>query len=121
MLYSIDKQQYVREIPHQSEYRFWRSRVPPEQFQRVWDELNDRIDSDEIHTSSWMPGNNWEGTVFEPLAVACGGDVDASGKFFGLILWDVMLNRDQVWSFGRYEKDGVPIQGMTYFRLLVVP
>lgn len=121
MLYAIEKGQYVRDIPHDSQYRAWRSRVPAEQFQKVWDKLNSLIDVDEIHTSSWMPGNHWEGTVFEPLAVACGGDVEASGKFFGLILWDVMLNRDEVWSFGRYEKDGVPIQGMTYFRLHNAP
>ena len=106
MLYSIDKQQYVHEIPHHSEYQSWRNRVPPDQFHRIWDELNDRIDGDEIHTSSWMPGNHWEGTVFEPLAVACNGDVEASGKFFGLILWHVMLDRTEVWGFGRYEKGG---------------
>lgn len=117
MLYSIDKQQYIGAIPHQHEYDIWKDRLTPEQFQRVWEELNDRIDGDEIHTSSWIPGNNWAGTVYEPLANACEGDLDASGKFFGLILWEVMLRRPEVWSFGRYEKDGIPIQGMTYFRL----
>lgn len=121
MLYSIEKEDFVHEIPHSSEYQIWRSRVPPEQFQRVWDELNSRIDVDEVHTAGWIPGNRWDGTVFEPLAIACDGDVVASGKFFGLIVWDVMLNRPEVWGFGRYEKDGVPIESMTYFKLRLTP
>jgi hypothetical protein len=27
------------------------------------------------------------------------------------------MDRPDDWSFGRYEKDGIPIRGMTYFRI----
>jgi hypothetical protein len=34
-----------------------------------------------------------------------------------LILWQVIRKRDDVWSYGRYKKNGIPIEGLTYFRL----
>jgi hypothetical protein len=49
--------------------------------------------------------------------VACGMSFEASAKFFGILLWQVIIGRPEAWGFGRYEKDGVPIEGMTYFRL----
>jgi hypothetical protein len=39
-----------------------------------------------------------------------------SALFFGLLVWQVVMDRD-CWSFGRYEKEGIPIRGMTYFRI----
>jgi hypothetical protein len=65
-----------------------------------------------------MPGSDWSQTVFDPIySVACQCDEEAAGKFFGLILWVVVKDRPDVWSYGRYEKDGIPIRGLTYFRL----
>jgi len=76
------------------------------------------VEGDEIHTSSWMPGSNWSGTVFDPIyRIACQQDESAAGMCFGLMLWEVLMQREDVWGFGRYEKDGVPIEGMTYFRI----
>ena len=49
--------------------------------------------------------------------MACRGNPDAAGKCFGLILWEVMIRREDDWSFGRFERDGVPIESMTYFRI----
>ena len=38
--------------------------------------------------------------------------------FFGLILFNLLMNiKDTVWGFGKYEKNGVPIKGITYFVL----
>src|SRR5437773_4011963 len=80
--------------------------------------LNSRISGDEIHTSSWMPGTDWSGTVFEPIySAACLCDHDSSAKFFGLILWEVVKDHDKTWSYWRYDKNGIPIKGLTYFRL----
>jgi hypothetical protein len=36
---------------------------------------------------------------------------------YNICLWAVLLEDDEVWGFGRYEKNGVPIEGMTYFKL----
>lgn len=40
------------------------------------------------------------------------------GCFFGLILFNYLMHRpDGVWGFGRFEKDGVPIESTTYFEI----
>lgn len=119
MLFSVDDTQNpIQHIPHHREYRVWRSRLSETQFQRIVTKLNSMIDSDEVHTSSWMPGSNWRGTVFEPIwNIACRGNDAAAALCFGLILWEVMMLRPDEWSFGRFEKNGTPIEGMTYFRI----
>lgn len=44
----------------------WRSRLSDAAFNAIYDELHSRIDGSAIQTSSWIPGFNWEGTVFQP-------------------------------------------------------
>jgi hypothetical protein len=118
MLYSVDVSSYVDYVPHAKEYYFWRSRLPQEEFRAIWDDLSSRISGSEIQTSSWIPGADWSGTVFQPIfEKACDKDPIASAKFFGLILWDVVRSHEQTWGFGRYKLGDVPIEGMTYFRL----
>ncbi|MEW6425434.1 MAG: hypothetical protein AB1523_11965 [Bacillota bacterium] len=122
MLFSIESQSYIRDIPHRKEFEIWRSRLTDEEYQAIVDELNNRIESGEIHTSSWIPGSDWTGTVFQPIyEKACRYDKEAAAKFFGLIVWAVLLEHDDVWAFGRYEKDGVSIEGLTYFKLSRIP
>ena len=88
------------------------------ELQDIFDELNSRVSGGEVHTSSWMPGRDWSNTVFQPIYDrACGEDEGAAAKFFGLILWKVMMSGDEAWCFGRYEKDGIQIEGLTYFRV----
>ena len=118
MLYSVDTGEYVTKLPHKREFDRWMKNLAPSDYQKVIDTLNQKVDMSDINTSSWIPGNDWTGTVYEPLYRACGNNKDASGLFFGLILFNLLMRReDAVWSFGRYEKDGIPIRGMTYFLL----
>ena len=122
MLYSVDVASYVDYVPHAKEYDAWRNRLPKTDFQAIWDDLSGRISGSEIQTSSWIPGANWSGTVFQPIYdKACEQDPVASAKFFGLILWDVVRSHEDTWGFGRYKLGEVPIEGMTYFRLKSPP
>ena len=118
-LYSLDDlTNPIDYVPHQREYRIWRNRLSPAQYRRITKKLNSMIDSDEVHTSSWMPGHNWIGTVFRPIwDIACRKNEESAAKCFGLILWEVMMARSEDWSFGRFEKDNVPVEGLTYFRI----
>ena len=94
------------------------ARLTDEQFDDIGTELLRRIEGSAVHTSSWNPGSDWTGTVFEPIYTdACHHDNDASGRCFGLFLWVVMMKHPDVWGFGRYEKDATPIEGLTYFRI----
>jgi hypothetical protein len=118
MLISIDTGRPINYIPHKKEYEIWKSRLTQEQFEVIRAELDRRIEGGEVHTSSWIPGENWTGTVFEPIyEVACRRNVEAAALCFGLILWEVMMRRPENWSFGRYEKNGIPIKGLTYFQV----
>ncbi len=120
MLYSIDSDSFIKKITHRAEYDQWRQRINDTDYQAIYDELNARISGSEIETSSWIPGSNWQGTVFQPIYEdACGCDEVASAKFFGLILWHVVMQHDETWSFGRYQLGNILIEGLTYFRINV--
>ena len=120
-LYSIDnhgEHHKITHIPHQSEFDAWCSRLSPIQLRTIRIELQRMIAGDEIHTAGWMPGSDWTGTVWEPIyANACQYDTVAAGLCFGLFVWEAAMNHSDTWSFGRYEKDGMPIRSMTYFRI----
>jgi hypothetical protein len=119
MLYSVDTGNYIDYIPHEREYRAWVGRLTRAEVEAIEAELNRMVEGDEIHTSSWMPGSDWSGTVFHPIyESACQQNEQAAGMCFGLMLWKVLMDRrEDVWGFGHYEKAGVPIEGMTYFRI----
>jgi len=118
MLYSIDEDKPINYVPHERNFRIWRSRLSDPEYQAIVIELNSRISGNEVQTSSWIPGSDWSGTVWEPIYTkACQGNETESGLCFGLIVWVVMMERPEAWAFGRYEKDGIPIRGLTYFRV----
>lgn len=120
MLYVIPEMKSIKYIPYAKEYRVWRSRLTNEEYVAIADELNSRINGGEIHTSSWIPGSNWRGTVYHPIyEKACLNDENEAAKCFGLFLWVVMMEREEAWSFGRYEKNNIPIEGLTYFRITI--
>jgi hypothetical protein len=118
MLYSIDRGDIVRSVPHADTFKLWKSRLNATEIKAVKFELNRRVDGGEIHTSSWMPGRDWTGTVFQPIwEKACLKNVDEAAKCFGLFLWEVMMERPETWAFGRYKLNEIKIEGMTYFRV----
>lgn len=118
MLYSIESSKYIETIPHRRDYERWRGGISDGEYQAIYNELQSRISGSEIETSSWIPGSDWSGTVYEPIYdKACDYDEVASAKFFGLILWHVVMEHEATWAFGRYKLGDVPIEGLTYFRI----
>lgn len=118
MLFSIDSDKYVKQVPHKAEFDRWMKRLSVEDYEKIEDALNEKIDQSDINTAGWLPGHDWSGTVFEPIYHACSKNVAQSGLFFGLIVFKLLMERkDRVWGFGRFEKDGKQIASMTYFVL----
>lgn len=79
--------------------------------------LNDMIEGDEIHTAGWMPGKNWNNTPFQIIHdEAARGHEQTAAKLFGLLVFEVFMDRDEEWYTLRAEKDGDPIGSRTYFR-----
>lgn len=116
MLYSIDTLKLIKDSPRQDFFDQCRCKLTDAEYDAIVLELNQRISGDEVHTSSWMPGSDWSGTVFEPIYTkGCGGDKNASAKFFGLIVWRVFQDHIDKWSFARYPSS----KGMTYFKVTI--
>jgi len=94
------------------------TRLSSAEYDAICDALIQHFQDKEVDTSSWIPGNDWTGTVYEPIHNACNGNIEESGKLFGLILFDLLMNYEGiVWGFLKAEKDGIPLKGPTYFRI----
>ncbi len=118
MLYSIDTGKYITKVPHKSDFDKWMKNLSAADYKKIEEELNNRIDQNEVNTAGWLPEHEWIGTVFEPIYEACRRNVSQSGLFFGQIVFNLLMERqDKVWGFGRFEKDGKKITSMTYFVL----
>lgn len=118
LLYSVDTGKYITTVPHRNDFDKWMEKLSAADYRKIEDTLNMKINKNEINTAGWLPGHDWTGTVFEPIYRACGQNVTQAGMFFGLIVFDLLMKReDKVWGFGRYEKDGKQIASMTYYVL----
>lgn len=118
MLYSVDTGKYVTQVPYKKDFDKWMKNLSAEDYRKIEETLNDKIDGSDINTAGWLPGHDWNGTVYQPIYEACGQNKTLSGMFFGLIVFDLLMKReDKTWGFGRFEKDGKQIASMTYFVL----
>ena len=59
MLYSVDSGKYVKIMPHIKVFTAWMKKLSSSDYRAIIDELNSCIDGNDINTSSWMPGNDW--------------------------------------------------------------
>ena len=57
----------IKEVPFKTQYAEWMGRLSPQQIRDIKAELNALIDGTEVNTSSWMPGEDWTGTPYEPI------------------------------------------------------
>ena len=123
MLYALGERgpALMTRIPHEREYRIWTSRLDDADVRAINEEFQRRIaekENQEVVTSSWLPGSDWTGTPFMAIyQIAARNDMIASGLCFGLMLWVFFMERPEAWSYGRYKLNGIPIEGLTYFRI----
>lgn len=121
-LFYVPSMKKVESIPHDAKNRPIINRIPKEDWQKIFDELNNRVDAvvdspKELITSGWIPGNHWEETVWYPIYVASQMDPDISGMVFGAIVFEVIMNREEDWSLGKYQVNSRDIRSTTYFRI----
>ncbi|WP_353068617.1 hypothetical protein RBB75_15595 [Tunturibacter empetritectus] len=120
MLFDVPSMKKLTRVPYEETYRPLRQaldKVNPNAFPIIHNELTSRFHGRQIDTSSWIPGKDWTGTIYDPIYVACGLDEAAAAKFFGQIVWQVVMDLDSCWASGHYELDGVQIKGRTYFSI----
>lgn len=64
-----------------------------------------------------MPGSDWTGTAFQPIwEKAAKKNEELAAKIFGLLVFEIFRHRPEDWYTGRFEKEGIPLRGRTYFR-----
>jgi hypothetical protein len=118
MLIDMMSGKEIKSVPYDREFRDFMSRLSAEEIGAIKECLNQMIDGDEIHTAGWMPGHDWTGTPFEPIYFnAARQSYEASARCFGLMVWEVFMERPERWTSGRFEKDGQEIGSRTYFRV----
>ncbi len=118
MLSSIDSN-IVNMVWHKRFFDASKSWLSDDEYQAMIDELNrivqNSIDDDsDIVVSSFIPGSDWSGTVWEPIYTkACGFEFDHAAQFFGLLVCQVLIDREEEWYFIKQE---TAARGMIYFR-----
>jgi hypothetical protein len=118
MLIDLMSGKEITRVPYEGEFRVFMSRMSATDIAAIKAELNALIEGTEIQTAGWMPGSNWGGTAYQPIyEKTARRDYGASDRCFGLMVWEVFMERPERWSSGRFEKNGEPIGSRTYFRV----
>jgi len=69
--HGVETGKYIEDIPHRAEFERWRSRLSETDSQAICAALNERADDaaagSQVLTAGWIPGNDWAGTVYEPI------------------------------------------------------
>ena len=103
----------VNRDPHQKEYTAWCAEISPADLQAMEQVINDYCDDCDEIRSSFMPGKSPAiKALFPKLTVACNGNEEQAGLFFGNIVWRVICDRHgEDWRFSRSEDE----EGMFYW------
>ena len=112
MLFSIDGKQIVS-VAYEAEFKKRMKFLNDTDYKKIIDELNRVIKSGDVHTSSWIPGSDWRNTIYEPIWIACQKNDVLAAKFYGQILYKVMMDRPENWCFGDFSH----AKGKTYFKI----
>ena len=117
MLVDLMSGKAITAVPFAAEYRRLIALMTPAEIHAIKARLNEMVEGTEIQTAGWMPGTNWSNTPFQAIYEKSARlDVKIAAKCFGLMVWEVFMDRPEKWTSGRFEKDGEPIGSRTYFR-----
>ena len=117
MLSSIEDN-IVNAVWHKKFFDASKHWLSDDEYQAMIDELNIIIqksidDNSDIIVAGFIPGSDWSGTVWDPIYTkACGFDFDYSAQFFGLLVCQVLIDRDETWYFIKQDV----ARSMIYFR-----
>lgn len=117
MLIDLMSGKRITSVPFLAEYKKFLSRLTRDELTAIKSALSSKIEGTRVQTAGWMPGSDWEGTAFQAIyEKAARYDQAAAARCFGLIVWEVFIERPEVWTSGQFEKGGEPIGSRTYFQ-----
>lgn len=107
-------------------YETWLAMLPPGAYAEIVQAKNSRIDRMDVVRAQYVVcerADKWF-DEYEIVWQVMNEDKKLSGQFIGLILWDVMNNRNEDWAFHKIDKTVVneldmmeDIAVMEYFRV----
>ncbi|PZO08300.1 MAG: hypothetical protein DCF29_02195 [Alphaproteobacteria bacterium] len=117
MLYWVESFDKVTKLPFENDYSRWVAALDPAELLAIRTELDRVFDSSEIETAGWIPGGDWEGTVYQAIyEKPAQRNPEIAARIFGLIVFKVAMDRPDKWVTGRFELNGEAIRSRTYFR-----
>ena len=116
MLYSIDGKQ-ITDIPRrrQEQFNAWLNNISDSDYNGIVAAINNYCDSHSPFTSSFIPKAIWGDEPCQPILNACNQNEEHAGFFFGLIVWQVMMDHEEEWIFKPADSDD-DVLGTTYWR-----
>lgn len=118
MLFPIDSDEPIRGIPRrrQEQWNVWCDNIPDSDLETIVRQVNDYCDTHRVFISSFIPGDIWGNETCQPLLDACNQNEEDAGFFFGLIVWQTLIERDDKWLFLLADKEGDEVLGTKYWR-----
>lgn len=112
MIFYLDETE-ARTTPRPETLGLLESRMNKSEIAKARAEIKKKIEGTRIQTSSWMPGSDWTGTVFQPIfEKAAMKNQTLAAQIFGLLVFDVFRCDDQKWYVIRTED----VKGLVYFQ-----
>ena len=111
-------------------YEGWLAMLPPGAYDGIVDAMNRRIDRMDVVRAQYVVSESTDKWFdeYEIVWRVMNEDHKLSGQFIGLILWDVMNNREEDWAFHKVDKTIIneldmieDIEVMEYFRVVGFP
>lgn len=101
---------------HQEKYDVWKAKLSDNDYDAIIAELHKIMDEKDIINSSFIPGSDWTGKVYEPIYYACGENEDNAKLFYGLLVWEATQLHSENWMFIKTEDNPDKPSGTTYFK-----
>jgi len=117
MLSSINYD-FINSVWHKDFFNASRSRLSDKDYKAMTNELNTIVqksidEKSDIVVSSFILGSYWSDTIWDAIySKACGCNEEYSAQFFGLLLYQVLIDREETWFFIKQDV----ARGMIYFR-----
>jgi hypothetical protein len=118
VVYYLESTTPVAVMPRRQQLALLLQRLTYADLQAAKDYINKLVGDQDINTSSWLPADSdWTGTPLQPIYErAARYNYDLAAQLFGLLVFNVFKDREDAWITGRFEKNGSPLPGRTYFR-----
>lgn len=99
MLYWKEQGTYIEDFPYQKAFDRWHSRMNDEDYVRITHLIHTIADdSIQIDTILLRP-DEWKDSLYEPIFLACNGNRKGAMMFLELIIFKVLLEREDKWQF----------------------